>query len=127
KPQDRACPLYPRKRTKSRHLDMSALCQKWTHAPQQTTPSLDHLVARGSLGRWSVCATLDDLAKPMVSNVKFLRAWLCHRRAKVNGEPKNTPAEEPYSFCTSVNVAERNLLRLPSLIICRQFYALYRA
>src|SRR5215471_12227837 len=101
--------------------------QKRTHAPQQTTPSLDHLVARGSLGRWSVCATLDDLAKPVVSNVKFLRAWLCHRRAKVNGEPKNTPAEEPYSFCTSVNVAERNLLRLPSLIICRQFYALYRA
>src|SRR5215831_113112 len=55
--------------------------QKRTHAPQQTTPSLDHLVARGSLGRWSVCATLDDLAKPVVSNVKFLRAWLCHRRA----------------------------------------------
>src|SRR5262249_20553328 len=31
------------------------------------------------------------------------------------------------SFCTSVNVAELDLLRLPSLIICRQFDALYRA
>src|SRR5215831_13863607 len=28
------CPLYPRKRTNSRHLEMSALCQKRTHAPQ---------------------------------------------------------------------------------------------
>jgi len=34
---------------------------------------------------------------------------------------------QPLSVCTSVNVAERNLLRLPSLIICRQFDALYRA
>ena len=32
-----------------------------------------------------------------------------------------------YSFCTSVNVAERDFLRLPSPIICRQFDALYRA
>jgi len=30
-----ACPLYPRKRTNSRHLSMSALCHKQTNEPQQ--------------------------------------------------------------------------------------------
>ena len=29
------CPLYPRKRTKSRHVGTSALCQKRTYAVQQ--------------------------------------------------------------------------------------------
>src|SRR6516164_9437748 len=29
------CPLYPQKRTNRRRLDLSALCQKRTHAPQQ--------------------------------------------------------------------------------------------
>jgi len=31
----KCCPLYPRKRTNGRCLDMSALCQKRTHAVQQ--------------------------------------------------------------------------------------------
>src|SRR5262249_28440019 len=34
----------PRKRTNSRRLGMSALCQKRTYAPQQTTLLFDHLV-----------------------------------------------------------------------------------
>ena len=32
-----ACPLYPESGQRVRHLDMSALCQKRTRAPQQTT------------------------------------------------------------------------------------------
>src|SRR6516225_980289 len=35
------CPLYPRKRTKSGHRGMSALCQKRTHAvPQNVSYSI---------------------------------------------------------------------------------------
>src|SRR5262249_20099023 len=37
----RCCPLYPRKRTKSRRLDLSALCQNRTHALQQKIPAFD--------------------------------------------------------------------------------------
>jgi hypothetical protein len=35
------CPLYPRKRTKSRHVGTSALCQKRTYAVQQKIPAFD--------------------------------------------------------------------------------------
>ena len=38
------CPLYPRKRTESGHLGMSALCQLRLNAPQQKALLLDHLV-----------------------------------------------------------------------------------
>src|SRR5262249_19831447 len=35
------CPLYPRKRTKSKRSAMSALCQKRTNAPQQMASLFD--------------------------------------------------------------------------------------
>ena len=35
------CPLCPRKRTKSGHRGMSALCQKRTHAPQESEAGWD--------------------------------------------------------------------------------------
>src|SRR5262249_3640352 len=38
------CPLYPRKRTLGLSSEMSALCQKRTHAPQQNAHLFDHLV-----------------------------------------------------------------------------------
>src|SRR6516164_1773238 len=41
------CPLYHRKRTNGTCLDMSALCQKRTFAPQQAAPLFDHLVGSG--------------------------------------------------------------------------------
>src|SRR5215813_2016971 len=44
--------LYPRKRTKSRHVGMSALCQKRTNAPQQKISLFDHLVGAGEQCRW---------------------------------------------------------------------------
>src|SRR5262249_50388935 len=34
-PSLKLCPLFPRKRTNSRRLHLSALCQKRTYAPQQ--------------------------------------------------------------------------------------------
>src|SRR5215470_12037823 len=36
------CPLYPRKRTNSGHLGMSASCQKRTYAVQQTASDGTH-------------------------------------------------------------------------------------
>jgi len=44
------CPLYPRKRTKSRPLGMSALCQKRTNAPQQNF-LFDHRAERSGAHR----------------------------------------------------------------------------
>src|SRR6516225_7040723 len=41
------CPLYPRKRTNSGHLKMSASCQKRTPAPQRKISLFDHLVGAG--------------------------------------------------------------------------------
>ena len=41
---DRRMSAFPRKRTKSRHRGMSALCQKRTFALQQTVVLLDYLV-----------------------------------------------------------------------------------
>ena len=41
------CPLYPRKRTKSRWLGLSALCQSRLNAPQQNASLFDHLVGDG--------------------------------------------------------------------------------
>src|SRR6516162_9601951 len=38
------CPLYPRKRTNSGPLGMSALCHERTNAMQQTTSPIEHLV-----------------------------------------------------------------------------------
>src|SRR5262249_11379750 len=46
-PLTEQCPLYPAKRTNSRRLVMSALCQKRTPAPQQNAPLFDHLVGVG--------------------------------------------------------------------------------
>src|SRR5262249_41448768 len=45
------CPLYPRKRTNSGHLGMSALCQKRTYAVQQTEALFDQLVGAGEQRR----------------------------------------------------------------------------
>src|SRR6516164_5037912 len=42
-----SCPLYPSKRTSRARLEMSALCQKRTYAPQQKAPLFDHLVGAG--------------------------------------------------------------------------------
>ena len=39
-----ACLLYPPKRTSELGREMSALCQKRTHAAQQNTSLFDHLV-----------------------------------------------------------------------------------
>ena len=41
------CPLYPRKRTSSTHVGMSALCQKRPNALQQNASLFDHLVGAG--------------------------------------------------------------------------------
>src|SRR5262249_29519776 len=40
----RPCQLYPSKRTKSRHVGMSASCQSCPNAPKQKAPLFDHLV-----------------------------------------------------------------------------------
>src|SRR5262245_32566365 len=45
------CPLYPRKRTSSGYLGMSALCQKRTFALQQIARLFDHLVSAGKQRR----------------------------------------------------------------------------
>ena len=55
-----------------------------------------------------------------------VRATLCSA-VRDREAPQLELLGQPLSVCTSVNVAQRNLLRLPSLIICRQFDALYRA
>src|SRR6516165_5656945 len=39
-----SCPLYPRKRTFVERVRMSALCQKRTHALQQTVSLFDHVI-----------------------------------------------------------------------------------
>jgi len=41
-----SCPLCPQKQTSPSDVVMSALCQKWTHAPQQISSLLDRLVSR---------------------------------------------------------------------------------
>src|SRR5262245_45489088 len=46
-PFTKPCPLCPRKRTKSGHLEKSALCQKRTNALQQKAQLFDHLVGAG--------------------------------------------------------------------------------
>src|SRR5215471_14337278 len=45
------CQLCPRKRTSSEATGMSALCHKRTYAPQQFTPSFNHVVDDGEHAR----------------------------------------------------------------------------
>ena len=50
-PVRQSCPLYPRKQTSFGTVAMSALCHKRTHAVQQLTSLLDHLVDDGEQRR----------------------------------------------------------------------------
>jgi hypothetical protein len=49
---DYQCPLHPQKRTLKLSRAMSALCQKRTHAPQQTPVLFDDLVGADEQRLW---------------------------------------------------------------------------
>src|SRR6516165_4423249 len=57
------CPLYPQKRTNRRRLDLSALCQKRTNAPQQNF-LFDHRAERSGAHRTKNRRLCGARAKP---------------------------------------------------------------
>jgi hypothetical protein len=83
----RPCPLYPRKRTKSRPLGMSALCQSRPNAPQQkrrysiTSSALavagsdHHSAPRGASRAWQPPAASGE--KMTVTRLTAVVALIC--------------------------------------------------
>src|SRR6516164_11754590 len=52
------CPLYPQMRTSQLSREMSALCQKRTHAPQQFSSLFGHRVDHSSAAAAVICSEL---------------------------------------------------------------------
>src|SRR6516164_9676424 len=73
----RRCPLYPRKRTNRRRLDLSALCQKPTFALQQFARSQHHFC--------SLWLALGTSGKAHREHGAF--AWFAHRQSKTYHHP----------------------------------------